>query len=165
MNKLIEKAIDHFSQMVFYTIMGILTIAGIIMISSGIEQIKLANDSSKWSTTQGQINYSDIKIFQDSEGNQTYQPIVKFTYKVDKKTLEADRVLFGDTSSLNFDSAWRIVQKYPKNKTITVFYHPDEPQNSVLEVGLTKKSFIRFTQGLFILTLFSSIGILFWLFH
>jgi len=44
--------------------------------------------------------------------------------------------------------AERFVKKYPKGKDIKVFYDPSVMSTSVLEPGLSKRSFILFTFGM-----------------
>ena len=158
--KSLEERIGYFIIQVFFIAW---TIVGMVMITKGLMEVKLAYESNKWNNTEGQIAHSDIKISQDSDGNKTnYQPVVKFDYKVVGKSLQGDRVVFGTVVSVDYNASLRIVQKYPRGKQIPVFYDPDNPHNSVLEAGLTKKSFIKVTGGFFLFTLCAGFVILFW---
>ena len=133
---------------------------------NGVNNLQLAQASTSWPVAEGKIVHSTIKTSRDSDST-THQPIVRFTYQANGQKFRGNQVFFGDVgiSSSNINYSRKITQKYPRGKTVNVFYHPSEPQLSVLEVGLTKKSFIGVTFGALFFVVGSCVGILCWLFE
>ncbi len=132
----------------------------------GFNSLLLAHASASWPITQGRIIHSEIRSSSDDDGT-TYKPIVRFTYQVRGQEFRSNKVFFGDgdiyTSNIKYSR--RITQKYPRGKNVKVFYHPSKPQQSVLEAGLNKKSFIQLTFGALFFLTGSGVGILCWLFE
>ena len=149
-----------------YLLVGIFVAAGASLMLGGVNELLLAQASASWPITQGTIIHSEIQSSSDDDGT-TYQPIVRFTYQAKGQEFRGNKVFFGGggISSSNISYSRRITQKYPKGKTVKVFYHPSEPQQSVLEAGLTKKSFIQLTFGALFFLAGSNVGLLCWLFE
>ena len=148
---------------IIYLVLGIFIATGASAMLGGVNELLLAQASASWSITQGTIIHSEIQSSSDSDGT-TYQPIIRFTYQAKGQEFRGNKVFFGGGfSSGDISYSRRITQKYPKGKTVKVFYHPSEPQQSVLEAGLTKKSFIQLTFGASFFLVGINVGILCWL--
>ncbi len=145
--------------------MGIFVAVGATVMFNGFNSLLLAHASTSWPITQGMIIHSEIQSSSDSDGN-IYKPIVRFSYQVRGREFRGNKIFFGsgDISTGDISYSRRITQKYPRGKTVKVFYHPYEPQQSVLEAGLNKKSFIELTFGALFFLVGSGVGILCWLF-
>ncbi|MGK7930972.1 MAG: DUF3592 domain-containing protein [Microcystaceae cyanobacterium] len=148
-----------------FIIVGIFITVGAGLMLSGFQQIKLAHASHRWPTTSGQITHSQVDINSDSDGT-TYKPVIKFSYRHQGRSLTGDMIFFGgggiSTGDRNY--ADKFVRKYPVGRKVQVAYNPRLPKQSVLEAGLTKRSFILFTFGSLFLMMGSGVGILYWLF-
>ncbi len=133
----------------------------------GTEEILLARQSINWLTTEGYISQSKVNTSQDSDGGTVYKPVVKFSYEARRRKLSSNQVYFGGTRMSTSDRSYsrKIVEKYPKGKTVTVFYHPRKPKQAVLEAGITKRSFILFTFGFMFFDVGSCIALLYWLYQ
>jgi hypothetical protein len=143
---------------------GIFVAIGASIMLSGFHEIKLAYASHHWPRTSGQITHSQVDINNDSDGT-TYKPVIKFSYSYQRQNLTGDTIFFGggiSTSDRRY--ADRFVGKYPVEKSVQVAYNPHHPSQSVLEPGLTKKSFILFTSGSLFFMMGSGFALLFWLF-
>ena len=85
-----------------------------------------AKASSEWPTAKGVVVESEVTTHR-SDGSTMYTANVLYEYKVDSKKYKADTVSFGGSYSSNSSSAHHeIVNRYPKNKKVEVFYDPDQ---------------------------------------
>ena len=143
----------------------ILVVVGLLIMVVGIEEIRLAKNSTNWSSTEGYITKSTIRENQDSDGDTTYKSVIEFSYEVRRRKLSANRVFFGAlgifTGNRNYYQ--RVAQKYYKGKTVKVFYNPHQPQQAVLEPGISKKSFILLIYGFLFFDTGSCLALLYWL--
>ncbi|MGK7944802.1 MAG: DUF3592 domain-containing protein [Microcystaceae cyanobacterium] len=146
-------------------VVGIFVAVGAGLMLSGFHQIKLAHASHRWPTASGQITHSQVQINSDSDGT-TYKPIIKFSYRYQGRNLTSDNIFFGGGGVATGDRRYadKFVRKYPVGKRVQVAYNPHRPKQSVLEAGLTKKSFIQFTFGSLFFMMGGGVGILYWLF-
>jgi hypothetical protein len=144
---------------------AVFILAGGIVAGFGVRNILNAHESRIWPHTDGTIVYSEVERSTGSKGDSSYSPGIKFQYSIQGQKYEGDIVAFGMKSvSAGRGFAERFVKKYPKGKDVKVFYNPSEVSKSVLEPGLSKRSFILFAFGIS----FMLIGICFatvaWLF-
>jgi hypothetical protein len=120
-------------------------IACLIFLGFGIGMlIKLAQNfrklqrSKHWLSTKGVITSSDLDahLSTDDEGFQTttYLAKINFSYEVDGIKHDSDRINFDygmRTSNLRKQQA--IIEQYPANSEVTVYYDPDDPTQAVME--------------------------------
>jgi NADH:ubiquinone oxidoreductase subunit 3 (subunit A) len=111
---------------------------GVSMLIKLIANFRKANQSKQWSTTNGEIISSelDAQTSTDEEGNQstTYIAQVFFRYQVGGLEYESGRINFNyGMRTSNIRKQQSIVEQYPQGSTVTVFYDPDNPEESVLE--------------------------------
>jgi hypothetical protein len=114
-------------------------IAGACILFFGLRSIQRANNSSNWPSVSGLIVSSNLDSSRGDNGT-TYSAEVLYDYKVDNTKYSSNRVGYGDYRSSNPSGARKIVNKYPKGKEVSVFYMPNDPEESVLE-GL----FVKFS--------------------
>jgi len=97
----------------------------------------LQNDSSNWKGTSAVITSS--KVRRDWDKNQgtpktLYWFEVQYNYVVDDKTYQGERYTFhGNPSFSNKIEAEKLLEEFPVGKTITIYYQPDSPQESVIK--------------------------------
>jgi hypothetical protein len=94
------------------------------------------NASQKWPTTKGLVIASKTEYDGDH-----YSPKVRYRYQVNSKILEGDTVTYRGFST-DRDTVEAYVKKYHEDATVSVYYDPDAPANSVLEPGVDKKAYI-----------------------
>ncbi len=94
--------------------------------------------SKNWLSTNGKIISSDLdaQISTDDDGYQTttYLAKVFFTYEVNGNSYESDHVNFDyGMRTSNVRKPQSVVEQYPTGSDVTVYYDPENPQQSVLE--------------------------------
>ena len=114
----------------------ILSLVGLIIVFAALRSRKQAEASQAWSGTQGRVIESRLErhTSTDSDGNESldYKAIVRYSYSVIGQEYTGDRVAFGARSS-NRNAASEIVNRYPLDRQVTVYYDPDKPGQAVLE--------------------------------
>ena len=84
-----------------------------------------------WPTAQGWIEQSSLK-----HSLRTYYPLVLYTFMVKGKAYSGNTVYFGYGGDGDVRQAQNILDRYPANKVVSVYYLPSDPGVSVLEPGL-----------------------------
>jgi hypothetical protein len=112
--------------------------------------------SSRWLRTEGVVLVSDLQRSRDSDGGYMYRPEISYSYQVDGADFVASRRKFGSRISLSWSvPAARAVRKYPAGSRVSVWYDPTDPQEAVLETGITTLVWISLAAS----ALFLSLGI------
>lgn len=144
---------------------AIFILAGVTMAGFGIHNIVQAHESRNWLSTDGSITFSDIERRSGSKGGSSYAPSVRYQYTIQGKQYEGSMVAIGlKHVSAGRSFAERIIKKYPQGKSLQVFYNPADPSESVLEPGLSKRSFILFSAGITFALIGSCFALVTWLF-
>ena len=116
-------------------ISGTIFILGYIALTSGLNKIDQAKASTQWPTVEGTIVQSEM-LMPNAENEKKKDPlahatVIIYRYQVDGKWMMGNRV------SWNTNHTKEIAQKrmhtYPLNKTVRVYYNPDNPNLSILE--------------------------------
>lgn len=104
--------------------------------------------SENWPTAEGTVIQSEIKKSERTTGTGSSKrtevrhiPQVAYTYTVDGQSYRSSRITFGAINALN---AGATVNRYPKGKSIEVFYDPKNPDEAVLQPGAQTTSSIFF---------------------
>lgn len=145
----------HASGPIAAIVIGALLVAGgwFTAFSLGKPLRDRAAASINWPTTEGRITRSQLERSK-KEGRTMYSADVAYEYVLDGKTFGGDRVWFGDNARSSDPTAWkRAVERYPMGSGVQVHYDPDDPQESVLEPGLTWAGSVIYLVGLGILAL------------
>jgi hypothetical protein len=91
-------------------------------------------NTNQFTKTSGKITSSTIEVGGSASKNAIgWNFIIEYEYEVLGKVYKSSRVLYGYTGSSNRDYAESYVKKYPEGETVLVYYHPDRPEESVLE--------------------------------
>ena len=78
-----------------------------------------------------------------------YSPLVRYKYSVSNRAFTGERICFGlDGMFAGYKFAQRYTQRYPVGSPVAVYYDPEQPSQSVLEPGITKRAFIPMAFGL-----------------
>ena len=63
---------------------------------------------------------------------------VRYGYQVMGSEYQGDKIAFGPKTGGACGKAMKVLSKYPKGGTVTVFYDPEKPSVAVLERNISK---------------------------
>ncbi|HIH42313.1 TPA: DUF3592 domain-containing protein [Candidatus Woesearchaeota archaeon] len=139
----------------------VFTLVGLTATAYGSYIIKDARHSLEWPGVEGIIIGSRIEKMEsyESDGSRqvTYYPRIAYFYNISDKSFTSNRVSFGEYWSSNIKHSEEVVAKYPLDARISVYYDPNNPENSVLEKGLSWGIYFVLLFGL----VFLAVGIFF----
>jgi hypothetical protein len=110
-----------------------------------------ARASADWPNVRGQVLSSDVRVSSDSEGGDSYVPQVEYSYLVNDVEYRDDTIKFGENSYGRRRTAEEIANRYPVGQSVSVYYNPAEPDEAVLEPGVTAGSYLVLGMGAFFL--------------
>ena len=118
----------------------------------------LSKRSKDWKNSEGEIISSKTQESYFDEGA-IYKTVIQYKYTIGEKEYFSNRVFYGDYIGRNFSySVKKIVNKYVKGATVSVYYNPQHPNKSVLETGIHPVIYRELIVGILFLLL--SIGML-----
>jgi len=113
-----------------------------------------AKASAAWPSVDGVVERSEVTTSRATTHSRNrrretmYSPEVVYRYNVNGEDLRASTVAFGaDFSSNSASVARAVIDRYPVNKPVQVYYDPEIPGNAVLEPGITWKAYVVFGIG------------------
>ncbi len=123
-------------------------LGGIVFCVFGYTSYQKGMASEKWPMAKGTVIQSEIKKSKRTTGTGSSKrteirhiPKVEYTYNVDGQPYRSSRITFGAVNALNASAT---VNRYPKGKSIEVFYDPKNPDEAVLQPGADSTSSIVF---------------------
>jgi Protein of unknown function (DUF3592) len=124
----------------------IFLILGVIIAGVMLWQLIKGMKSKNWPTAPGQVVASQVtvNVSYDDDGDRstTYGADIMYRYAVDGYEYSGNRRTFTDYKSSNRNRAEKIVAQYAPGTAIQTYYHPDDPEDSVLEPGTNAVSFL-----------------------
>ncbi len=116
-------------------IIFIFGIIGALMIFMYFRQKKEAEESQNWASTLGRITKTYMRQEVSYEtGSTLYYPEIEYEYEYRGVIYTGNRIDFGGSSgNSNHNKSEELLAQYPINKTITVYYDPNNPEEAVLE--------------------------------
>lgn len=136
MKGLIESIPNTTTRKLFCFTCGIsLLLLGGLLILNSISSTWEGYQCTRWPTADGTVITSEVTQKPALSDGYVYSPDVKYDYGVGGVTLSGSTIKFGE--GYNRPSAEEAVRKYPKGATIAVHYNPKNPEESVLEPGLS----------------------------
>jgi hypothetical protein len=90
--------------------------------------------ANSYSSTQGRVLESRVDVHYDSDGN-SYTAIIKYAYTVKGREYINDKLRYG-TKSGGKGPSEALAAKHPSGSTLTIYYDPLKPSDSVLQVGI-----------------------------
>jgi energy-coupling factor transporter transmembrane protein EcfT len=116
----------------------IFTGIGILIALFSYSAYKTSAESKDWPTVEGVIVKSEIEQQTSTSGEGTNKkttvnsyPKIAYRYQVDGQDHKCTKISFFSASG----NANQVVSRYPKGKTIRVYYNPAKPQQAVLVPG------------------------------
>ncbi|MFM7276930.1 MAG: DUF3592 domain-containing protein, partial [Microcystis aeruginosa] len=122
------------------------------MIKQGYEELKNAQDSLNWPTTTGVIISSETESSSGEDSTISYHANIQYQYTIGGKSYLSDQVSFGEFRSSDPEHARSIVRRYEKGQKIKVYFHPNYPDKSVLDPGVSWGSYMILVGGVMFFT-------------
>ena len=114
----------------------------------GKPMLDQAKATEQWPQTSGEVLESELVESRGDDGF-LYRAHVVYRYALDGAEFESDRIWSGlDYSTSDRSEMQEIVRTHPVGKTVTVYYSPDDPAESVLMPGANLSSYVLFSVGL-----------------
>jgi hypothetical protein len=123
---------------------------GAMLIAQALEQQSRAQTTAAWPTTLGRVTKVGIEPIPDN-GELRWRPVVQYMYDVNGQTVMSNGIspVTGRDSFSEAD-AKRIIELYPPNTTVVVFYNPDHVTEAVLDHSLPRYAWFSLLAGLFL---------------
>lgn len=115
-------------------------------------------ESRRYAVTTGKVTHSEVKSSRGSKGGTSYTAVIKYSYEVDGKGFTGTRFRYNQNSS-DATYANDLVDARPAGAMVQVFYHPDNPQDSLLLPGINGSDFMM----VLFLTPFNAVMLGFWM--
>jgi hypothetical protein len=117
-------------------------ILGLVVLYIYFRNMARVRASEGWPASQGTILESWVReeTSTDSDGSSSshYYPEVRYGYQVMGSEYQGDKIAFGPKTGGARGKAMKVLSKYPKGGTVTVFYDPEKPSVAVLERNISK---------------------------
>lgn len=129
----------------------IILFLGVCIVLVGIQTLIKAQESVSWPTVEGVVVSSsvyDSKDRNDSSSKSVYHAAVNYEFIVNETLYRSNVVAFGDYGSADASHANDIVWRYQTGENVTVYYQHNDPEECLLEPGLTAQSFFILIFGL-----------------
>ena len=128
---------------------------GSFLLYIGILDILRAGSSMFWPSVQGVVVESYVEqrshILNTRPGRSslsiTHNPYVLYRFNVHGDGYSGNRIKSVDLGSSDSERAIKIVDSYPEGRNVSVFYLPENPNESLLEPGLTLSTWFRVSLG------------------
>ena len=121
-------------------------VAGAIIAFIGINGLVKAKASVDWPSSPGQVVSSSVESHRSTgdsgRSSTTYHAEILYEFSVEGITFNGTRVAYGDYGSSSSSHARRIANRYPKGKSVTVYYMPETPEECLLEPGLQAQAWM-----------------------
>lgn len=111
----------------------LLALAGVVSVGWHIRLLRRAIASRAWPTVPGRIQHAELQEL-TGYGTGSERASISYTYKVYARKLTGLRVRFGWWGDDN-QAAAEDYHIYRSQRDVTVYYDPEDPEQSVLEPG------------------------------
>ena len=120
---------------------------GAVILFFGLRSYQESRASQDWPSVEGEIRSSEVVSSRSSEGGRTYRAEVTYRYTVDGVSYTGDRIQASTISSSSGSRASAMHRKYPKGKSVKVFYNPERPDRALLEPGASMGAILMSSLG------------------
>lgn len=114
---------------------NIVILTAIFFIILSFSKFFTAFESSSWQETTGVIIASSVGSNAVRSGPRLYSVDVKYAYKVNDTPYIGDSLSLDDPDSETEAYAQEQLQFYPAKTEVKVFYDPEQPTNSTLQIS------------------------------
>lgn len=126
---------------------------GVGMLCSGINSLAMANRAKSWPTTRGTMKSSRCIHYHVMSEGSSYVTHAYYSYTVDGKVHNGDRIAFGYSGSRWRRPHQRIADRLSSARTVLVRYDPEKPSTAVLAYGLNGSTAMTLFSGGWLLLL------------
>ena len=123
----------------------IFLVLGLVAVGFVLRSLKRASDSRNWPSTNGVVLSSDVHTtydHSDEDSSVKYRAKVVYSYQVAGQEYQAERVRALEGSSNSSRRARANAAKYPQGEAVRVYYHPQKPDQCLLEPGIKPGDFL-----------------------
>ena len=128
-------------QLQMWILGGVFALVGVPMIALAMRAFAKGRAIAAWPRAPGVVISARLDSWsqtsRDRDGfNRTdrmYRPIVEYTYDVEGRTLQGDRIDL-ESAATGRESAQRVIDAYPPSKPLMVLYDPKDPATAYLQV-------------------------------
>ena len=92
------------------------------------------HSSKQYASTEGQVVSSGVDTSRDSDGS-SYTPKIHYRYQVKGREYHGERIRYG-TAFNTYTLAHAFAAQHPALSTVTVYYDPRNPSESLLQTGI-----------------------------
>ena len=126
---------------------GVMVLAGLVTLSRAVHGHMKARRAEGWPTVEGKIISSELQTFGSGTRAQC-TPRVLYQYTVDGTVHSSEQIgVIGVAGSWRQSDAKATVERYSPGATVTVHYHPDDPDWAVLETSDPGKFWVLLLTG------------------
>ncbi|KAF0209727.1 MAG: hypothetical protein FD178_3762 [Ignavibacteria bacterium] len=120
----------------------ILIVAALFLFNGGkvlvglVENLAYFQMSKNWPSVTGKVTKSEIRTVyvRGRNGVQTkFLPDVTYSYSINLEPFTSTRIFWGTPISKEHLETNQIVERFPTDSNVTIYYHPDKPHKSVLD--------------------------------
>ena len=119
----------------------VFVLIGLAVVWYGVSSYRESQASLSWSTVAGKVTTAKVIVQYDGDGDPCHIGDIEYVYVVGDKEYRNKDVVIGP-SDCDESLAKEIVQKYPAQSEVEVFYDPAHPQASALEPGANNSSIV-----------------------
>ena len=130
---------------------------GLVTLYMGVKDLGKAAESAQWPSVEGTILHSSLDVHHGDDST-TYSAEVMYTYEVEGTVYSSNRLKFGYARTGNPSDAQKIVNSYPIDSQVIVYFDPAQPEESVLVPGRTASAY--FLPGFGLVFLCSGLAVL-----
>ena len=139
-------------------------IIGISVLGYGLSMLINGYATSTWPTTEAtiiqcKIEHKRVKSNSNRGMTNVFMPKIEYNYSVDGKGYTGNRIRVVDYS-VSHGQSQVILDSYPVDSTVQVYYSPTEPEKSVLVPGIPHSSYLVCSIGLFFMIISSGVYLL-----
>ena len=87
--------------------------------------------AESWSSTVGTVTLSTIDVHKSGRRSSIPYPDVRYSYQVMGREYEANKIMPG--AEIGGSGAQKVIDRYPVNAQVRVYYDPQYPSDAVLE--------------------------------
>jgi hypothetical protein len=120
---------------------GVFALVGVPMIWLALRTIARDREIAAWPRAPGVITQARLDSWMQtskdrdgfSRSDRMFRPIVQYTYQVEGRTLDGNRIHRNDDTATGRGAAQREIDKYPPKQEVMVLYDPKAPKTAYLE--------------------------------
>lgn len=113
----------------------------VLMLPFTVEPIVSGIKTNAWPTTTGKITISEMSGPHLTKHGPEYITTVQYDYQIGNAVYTNNKVSYKYLYAKNLDEAQSLLKKYPVYRHVLVRYNPDDISDTVLEAGVSFKTF------------------------